>query len=200
MSNDLVEQSRNAFDFVRKLYLETSYLIKEVEGLLQLEDESFVIGRPSGYAVTAKTSTGLESVNVEQWLPRTMTVFFCPASMTQLSRGQTTTPFSDSLRLLLLHLELFGRHLEQPRALIGYIEHVVTKKPKDRSKVEHIMYEFAYNAGKIFSSLPDVTFEDGVCSFSGHFLEVPLFSIRGSEDIVDKLIEPALELYRAEKP
>ena len=32
--NEIVDQTRLAFDYIQKLYLETSYFIKEVEGLL----------------------------------------------------------------------------------------------------------------------------------------------------------------------
>ena len=66
--SDLVEQTRNAFEFIDKLFLETSYLIKEVEGQLQLMPEEFVILRPSGYGVTSLTSTGLEAQNVKLWV------------------------------------------------------------------------------------------------------------------------------------
>ena len=42
MTQNLEMQTRNALTFVQKLYFEISYLIKEVEGLLHLEDEEFV--------------------------------------------------------------------------------------------------------------------------------------------------------------
>ena len=51
--NDLIEQTYLAFDFIQKLYLEVSYLIKEIEGNLQEEKEKFIIGKPGGgYAIT----------------------------------------------------------------------------------------------------------------------------------------------------
>ena len=196
MNGDLVQQTNNAFEFVRKLYLETSYLIKEMEGLLQQEEEAFVIGRPSGYAVTSRTSSGLESINVEQWMPRTLTVFFCPESVTELSRGQTITPFSDALRLLILHIDLFGGDVDQPRVLVGYIHHIVPKR-SDYKKFEHMMWEFAYNMRKVFAALPVISYQDGYCSFEGEFIELPLFSIGSSEAVSTKLIEPMLELYRS---
>ena len=101
MTNDLIEQTTNAFDFVQKLYFEISYLIKEIEGQLQQEPEIFLIGRPTGYAVTTKTSTGLEPVNVEQWLSKSFTVFFCPDNLTKINRGYTITRFRDDLKLLI---------------------------------------------------------------------------------------------------
>ena len=103
---DLVQQTKNAFDFVQKLYFEISYLIKEVEGLLQQEEEEFLIARPSGYGVTAKSSTGLEPINVENWISKTLTVCFIPASSTETKGGQTITPIEESLRTLFLHIDL----------------------------------------------------------------------------------------------
>ena len=74
----LMEQTNLAFDFIQKLYLEVSYLIKEIEGILHEEEEKFIIGRPSGYGISARSSTGLESNNVGLWLLREFAVFFIP--------------------------------------------------------------------------------------------------------------------------
>ena len=62
MDKDIVMQTKNAFDFVQKLFFEVSYLIKEIEGMVQQETEEFVIVKPSGYHVTTRTSTGLEPI------------------------------------------------------------------------------------------------------------------------------------------
>lgn len=48
---EIVTQTKRAFDFIQKLYLEVSYLFKEVEGLLGETDEHFIIGRLGGYGV-----------------------------------------------------------------------------------------------------------------------------------------------------
>src|SRR5665647_634698 len=107
MTQNLEMQTRNALNFVQKLYFEISYLIKEIEGLLlHTEDEEFVIVRPSGYAVTSGKSTGLEPANVEWWLSKAFTVFFVPDKDTKLQSGTTTTPFHNHLRILLLDIEL----------------------------------------------------------------------------------------------
>ena len=86
MTSELAIQTRNAFDFVQKLYFEISYLIKEVEGLLQQQDDNFVILRSGGYSVTNRTSSGLEPMNVELWLSKTFTVFFCPENICKQQR------------------------------------------------------------------------------------------------------------------
>lgn len=195
MSKILEDQTKNAFEFVQKLYFEISYLIKEIEGLLQHEAEEFVIGRPSGYGVTSRTSTGLEPVNVEIWLPKTFTVFFCPRDMTQTVRGQTVTPFSDDLKLVLLHIELVRKHLNSPRILGGCIWNIRRKRPSQHKKFEQLMWEFAYNPGKIFASLPNVSYDDSYIAFDGKFIEKSLFSIKNSGAVMEEIVVPILAIY-----
>jgi hypothetical protein len=84
---EIVEQTRLAFDFIQKLYFEVSYLIKEIEGLLAEEEEEFVIGRPSGYGINTRSSTGLEANNIRLWPLRKLAVFFVPEARTQRKNG-----------------------------------------------------------------------------------------------------------------
>jgi hypothetical protein len=197
MTRELASQTRNAFDLVHKLYFEVSYLIKEVEGLLQQEEEQFLIIRPSGYMVTTRTSMGLDPANVELWFPKNLTVFFCAQSMTELRRGQTFTPFNDSLKIMLLHIDLFGKHLDAPRILSGCIRNIQSKKPATHTKFEHLVWEFAHRPRRIFDTIPAIPFEDSYCSFSGEFIEQDLYSLSNSEELVAKLIDPMLKMCRA---
>jgi len=195
MNHDLLRQTKNAFDFVQKLYFEISYLIKEVEGLLEQEEGNFVIGRPTGYGVTTKTSSGLGSVYVDNWLPKTFTVFFGPQEKMELQKGGiTATPFDDSLKVLLLHIDVLGKTLPAPRLLIGCIYNIRNKR-SDYKKFENLMSEFSYYNQKIFASLPDINYEDSYCSFNGYFIEYPLFSICNSDDVA-QVVNQMLEIYR----
>ena len=196
MTHQLEEQTKNAFDFIQKLYFEISYLIKEVEGLLQREDERFVIGRPSGYGITAIKSTGLDPSNVDLWLYKSLTVFFCPESETELVKGQTVTQLHDKLKLLILDIDLTGKKNSHPRIIAGCIHDIVDIR-KNMSKFENGMSEFAYYHDKIFSTLPKVDYKDSYISFKGTTFEVPLFSVNKSDDIIKKIIEPMLNLYRS---
>ena len=191
----LESQAKAAFSFVERLYFEISYLIKEVEGQLQQEEEEFVIGRPSGYAVQSRTSSGLEPVNVEKWLPRTFSVFFVPRNSTELRGGQTITPFGQHLRPLMLHIELVGKHIENPRILAGCLWDIRSLKANQK-KFEHLMWEFSYNSVKIFASLPRISYEDSYAAFEGRFVEKPLFSVSDSEALVAEVIDPMLKIYR----
>jgi len=196
MRLQLEEQTKNAFDFMSKLYFEISYLIKEVEGLLQREEERFVIGRPSGYGVTANKSTGLEPGNVDLWLYKSFTVFFVAEDETELVKGQTVTALHEKLKLLVLDVELVGKKSSHPRILAGCVHDIVDLK-NSKTKFEQSMWEFSYNREKIFSALPFVNYQDSYMTMKGNFQELPLFTVNKSEDVVKKVVEPMLQIYRS---
>jgi len=195
MTQNIEIQTQNALNFVQKLYFEISYLIKEVEGLLHLEEEEFVIGRPSGYGVTSGKSTGLEPANVESWLSKAFTVFYVPDKETKLHNGTTTTPFHKQLKVLLLDIELEGKKNKIPRIMAGVLYDIKSKKDS-YTKFEHLMFEFNYSRDKVFASAPDLSYEDSYLSMKGNLFSLPLFSVQTSEDISQKIIEPMLAQYR----
>jgi hypothetical protein len=195
MTQNLEMQTRNALSFVQKLYFEISYLIKEVEGLLHLEEEEFVIGRPSGYAVTSGKSTGLEPANVESWLSKAFTVFFVSDKETKLQSGMTITPFHNQLRLLLLDIELEGKKNKTPRIMAGVLYDIRSKRD-NYTKFEHMMSEFIYSRDRVFASVPELSYEDSYLSMKGNLFNLPLFSVQTSEDISQKIVEPMLAQYR----
>jgi hypothetical protein len=191
----LETQTRNALDFVQKLYFEISYLIKEVEGLLQHEDEEFQIGRPSGYGVTSGKSTGLDPAYVESWLGKSFTVFFVPKADTRLHKGQTITEFKDPLKLLLLDIQLEGKREKTPRVMAGVLYEIRNKR-QDCTKFEHLMFEFVNNREKVFASAPNLGYEDSYMSMRGKLFSVRLFSMQSSEDVSQKIVDPMLQAFR----
>ena len=194
--SDLAEQTRNAFEFIDKLFLETSYLIKEVEGQLQLMPEEFVILRPSGYGVTSLTSTGLEAQNVKLWVRKRVAVAFVPQRMTKRVKGQTVTPFSDDLRVLFLTLVAFDQGQKEPTAFFGVAENIQNKYKK-YTKFEQLMWEFTYSTFKMIGTAKKIAFEDGTCSMSGEVKKLKLFSLKTNEDVRTKVVEPMVKMYRS---
>jgi len=190
MPKDLIEQTQNALDFVRKLYLETFYLIKEIEGLLN--EKGFVILKPKGYIVTVKTSTSLETWGVEEWLPKTLTVCFGKKEFIE-GKKQTSTKFRKGLKLLVLHIDIFDKKIKQPRLLFGIIENIKNKK-EGALKFENHMWEFAYNWDKIFANLPNIKYSDKYVAFEGKIIKKNLLDINSSDDIVKELINPVLKM------
>lgn len=198
MSNTLAEQTNNAFEFVRKLYLEISYLIKETETLLHEENEEFVIGKPSGYSVTTRTSAGLEPINVDLWLNKTFTVFFCSQSATGINagQGQTVTHFTEDLKLILLHIKLIEKGMAEPQIFFGTIKDIKCKNPAYDKKFEKLMWLFAARGEKIFNT-STTEYEDTYISFTSDFAVRHLYDIKSSADIKNMIVEPALESYRS---
>ena len=193
MDKDLIIQTKNAFDFIQKLYFEISYLIKEIEGNLQ--EDGFVIGRPSGYGVTMRSSTGLESINVENWISKSYSVFFCNQDDTKMHQGVTVTKIKPALKIMIVHIEIFDKEISNPKITYAMIYNIVSNNPK-WEKFEYFMSRFAYHGKKIFSNGPNIDYKDVNCSFKGEFHTENLFSINNSEELRKKIIEPMLELYR----
>ncbi len=193
--SDLAEQTRNAFDFIDKLFLETSYLIREVEGQLNQTSESFVIIRPSGYGVTTVSSTGLETKNVGAWLRKRVSVAFVPESMTDLRGGQTHTGFTEELKVLFLTVVFRAEELKEPTVFFGFADDIVNKN-KNYKKFEHLLWEFAASAFNMFNSGPKIAFEDGYCSIKGKVRKLKLYSLETNDDVRSKLVEPMTRMYR----
>ena len=126
---EIIKQTKLAFEFLQKLYFEVSYLIKEVEGLLAEEDETFIIGRPSGYSISYRSSTGLEPKNVDLWLMRTAAVFFVPEVDTESGRGQTHTPLEPEIKVLYLRIVLDDDEIDQPYVQFGVMTKFFQKSP-----------------------------------------------------------------------
>lgn len=194
---EIAEQTNLAFDFIQKLYLEVSYLIKEIEGILYEENEKFIIGRPSGYSISARSSTGLESNNVKLWLLRKFAVFFVPEDNTKRERGQTITQIDENLKVLYLRILLSDKSITEPTVYLGILYNI-RKKPQAKwiKKFENIMGNIIeYNDSKIFQNIEKINYEDAYVTFQGKLIKTNLFEINDSETILERIIKPSLELY-----
>lgn len=196
--DELVQQTRYAFDFIERLYMEVSYLIREMEGHLRDEPEKFAICKPTGYGVTTRSSTGLESANVSMWLPRRLAVSFIPSEHTEESRGKTHTPSTSDLKTLYVRILLDDKSIEQPMICSGVLYDLQRKTPGkgwDRF-VENLMAHIEYNEHRVFVDAEKLEYEDAYVKFQGCLQTVPLYEIADSASLVSKVIEPSLELFR----
>jgi hypothetical protein len=195
---DIIEQTRLAFDFLQRLYIEASYLIKEIEGILKEEEEKFIIGRPAGYSISARSSTGLEANNVALWLLRKFAVFFVPENRTKQERGQTITTIDKTLKILYLRIVLNDNKLNEPAIYSGALFDMAIKQPgKWIKKFENAMGHLEYNDEKMFKVPEQIDYEDAYIKLRGEFIKNHLFDINDSQTIVKKIIKPSLELYRS---
>ena len=195
---EIVTQTQLAFEFIQKLYLEVSYLIKEIEGTLFEEKEKFSICRPGGYGVTARGSTGLESVFVNMWLMRKLAVAFIPEILIKMEKGQTHTEISKDLRVLYLRVVLDDTAIDQPKLYTGYFTNFEVNKAGERlrNRFENMMSHITYNDQKVFNNPRVVEYEDAYFKFDGKFIETNLYDIPDSKTLSEKVIIPTLALYR----
>lgn len=194
----LVEQTNLAFDYMQKLYLEVSYLIKEIEGILYEEEEKFIIGRPSGYGISARSSTGLESNNVGLWLLREFAVFFIPENKKKITGGVTQTKIDKKLRVLYVRIVLNNKNVLSPTIHSGVLHDIETKPSGERfiKKFERIMTHLEYNKDKVFNDGKKIDYEDAYIKIKGELINNKLFDINDSDTIMKKIINPSLVLYR----
>ena len=195
---EIIEQTHFAYQHLQKLYFEISYLVKEVEGLLSRESEEFIIGRPSGYGVTTNRSAGLEPNNLEFWPMRKMAVFFVPKTAALEKGGQTNTKLYEKQKVIYLRIVIDGKGLSEPKVYAGILYGFHHKGKSGMHKVEQLMTHMEYREAQVFKNPHQIDYKDGYLAFSGKLFEVNLFDINSSEDVYNKVVLPALELFRGE--
>ena len=195
--SELIEQTKLAFDFIQKLFLEVSYMIKEAEAIYREEPEEFVIGKPGGYAISIRNSKGLDTVNVDLWLYKKFAVFFVPKENTEVKGGQQSTKITDDLKVIYMRVVLQDRSVTEPTVFSGILYNIKDKgKANWLTKFEHCMGHLEYYDEKLLQTPENINYNDAYVSFSGKLLNIPLFDINSSEAIREKIVLPTLELFR----
>ena len=198
MARDLAKDTKNAFDFIERLYRETVYLIKEVEGLLKHDEVSpFAIITSSGYAITTAASKSLTMYR--PWLPHDATVFFRPITSSTPVQSKAKTPISLGLNMLVLRVEFVSAAADRPQVLMACLHHV--KMKRGAQYFEDLNSTFAYGGGIIFARRAEgvVDYEDAACIIKGRLIQADLFAIENSDAIVTRLVQPILEIYRSRR-
>jgi hypothetical protein len=191
--DELVEQTRIAFDYIQRLYLEVSYLIKEMESILK--EEGFAIGKPGGYAISGKRSAGLDTELVNYWLYRKLAVYFAPTDRIKISGGQRETKIEPGLKILYFRLVLQDRSLNEPAIYSGVLYDIKNLSDK-LNKFEACMTILENNDEKVFSNPENIDYIDLKIYLKGILLKNNLFDVNTSEDINQKIIKPTLDLYK----
>ena len=200
----LITQTSLAFNVLQRLYDECAMLVRELELLLHREAEQFVIGKPAGYGISARRSTGLDPMNVELWPLRKFAVFFAPEAAVAREGGQTRTNLDIRILYLRFLLDDYasvtfgGESLQQPTVIYGVIPGVVLKRAF--KKMEEILGHIEYYDTAVFAKLPDVEFEDTYVHIVGTFQKVGLFDLADAAVVAERLAKPAVALYRSIPP
>jgi len=193
---EISKQIKNAFDFVQKIYLESSYLVKEIEGRLNESEFNFQFLRTSGYSITARSSSGLEPQYVNFWLLRKFSFAFVEDSNTKFIKGVNVTDINDQLKVLYFRIVLDDKNQTEPQLIYGVLHGIEKYKEKVR-KFESLMAAFEYADNKMFSTISKLDYKDGNFKVSGKLKKVNLLEINSSEDLLDKVITPAIKIYKS---
>jgi len=193
----MTEQTKLAFEFIQKLYHETAFLIKEVENQLMQEEESFEIIKPSGYAITSKNSTGLESTNVNLWPIRKLGVMFAPSQFVEKGRSNITA-FVANLKMIYLRVLLDDPKINEPKLIYGCLYDFGKNGElgKRLVKAEQLVSHIEYNESKFFKNLEKFEYDDVYIKLKGILREIDLFDLNSSEEVHTKIVEPSLEMFR----
>jgi hypothetical protein len=156
-----------------------------------------VIGKPSGYGISNRSSTGLESTNVSFWVVRKFAVCFIPESDTTTQRGQTVTELHENLKILYLRFVLNGKDITEPAVYSGVLRDI-ERGPRGTAitKFENLMGFFEYANDKLFGNPGTIRYEDGTMSIKGELHKVNLYDVNDSDAIRTQIVEPSLLLFR----
>ena len=192
--SEIAKQIENAFEFIQKLFNESSYLIKEIEGQLAENEHRFQILKTSGYAISGRSSNGLEANNVIFWLLRKFGVAFVEETKTKIIRGQNFTEINKYLKVIYIRIVLDDKNESAPQLIFGVFYEIAKHKDWIK-KFENLMGNFEYVDHKMFAKFPNVDYEDGNFKIKGKFKKVNLLDINSSDELIEKVINPVIKIY-----
>ena len=190
----IAKQIKNAFDFIQKLYNESSYLIKEIEGQLAENEYRFQLLKTSGYAISGRSSNGLEPNNVNFWLLRKFGVAFVEETNTELKKGQNHTEIHKDLKVIYFRVILNDKNESAPQLIFG-VFYDIEKHKEWIKKFENLMGKFEYVDNKLFAKFPNVDYEDSDVTIKGKFKKINLLDLNSSDELIEKVINPVIEIY-----
>ena len=195
-TSEMKKQVKNAFSFIQKLYNESAYLVKEIEGQLSETIPRFQLLRPSGYAISTRSSAGLDANAVSLWLMRKFAVAFVEIDDLITETKQTVTAIDKETKILYIRIVLDSKDRSEPMLYYGILHDINLKKEHDK-KFENVMGHFQYVDDKMFGPQNKIDYKDGRIELSGKYKTVSLLDIHSSEDLMKKVIEPSLKLYNS---
>jgi len=90
---------------------------------------------------------------------------------------------------------LDDKNQTEPHLLFGVFYEI--KQFKDWvKKFENLMGNFEYVDSKLFAKFPNIDYEDGTFKLKGKFKKVDLLDINSSNELIEKVINPAIKLYQ----
>ena len=125
---------------------------------------------------------------------RKFSVAFAEKNNEESTTSQTVTEINELLKVLYFKIVLDEKSLSEPKLMFG-VFYNISKKKDWVKKFENLMGTLEYVDNKLFSTFPDLEYGDGTFKISGHFGKVKLLDINSSEELLEKVIKPAIKLY-----
>lgn len=191
---EITSQIKNTFNFMQKLFNESSYLVKEIEGQLSESEYRFQLLRTSGYAISSRSSNGLETNSVNFWLLRKFSVAFVEEIKTEIKGGQNVTEINNDLKVIYIRVVLDDKNENTPKIIFGVFSEI-EKYKNDIKKFENLMGSFEYVENKLFAKFPNIDFKNAYFRVKGKFKKVDLLDIDSSDELIKKVINPVIKMY-----
>ncbi|MDR2971417.1 MAG: hypothetical protein LBU83_05760 [Bacteroidales bacterium] len=200
-------QIKNAFNVIQNLYHESSYLIREIKGLLSENERKFQLFS-DGDCICSRTSIGLEPKEVSAWALRKFAVAFVEKSMVNLANLDDSrmenlklqnglascTKINENFKMLYLRFLLDAENQSEPQLIFGVFYDI--KFYKDWVKKRgNILIAIEYADDKLFAQFPNVDYENDILKLKGKLKKVNLSDIKKTDKLIEKVVIPAIQMY-----
>lgn len=101
------------------------------------------------------------------------------------------------MKLIYLRIVLNDSNEIIPSIYSGIIYDIWKKKSDKINKFENLMSSLQVKDEKIFKNPENPDYEDPSLKLKGKFVKNNLFDMRDSNSLVEKIVNPTLELYRS---
>ena len=128
------------------------------------------------------------------WLLRKFGFAFVEETNTELKRGQNFTVINKELKVIYFRVILDDNKESKPQLIFG-VFYEIEKFKKWIEKFENLMGQFEYTDNKMFAKFPNIDYEDGNFKIKGKFKKVNLLDINSSDELIEKVINPAIKIY-----
>lgn len=201
-------QVKNAFEVIQKLYQESSSLIREIESQLSEKKSEFQLFS-DGYCICSRTSIGLEAQEVNSWLLRQFAVTFVEKSMVDLqnvdySRTEnlklenglaSCTKNDENFKILYFRFVLDDKNQSEPQLIFGVFYDIKLYKNWVKKR-GNLLVAIEYADDRLLAQFPNVDFENENFKLKGNFKKVNLFDINSTDDLTEKVINQAIQIYK----
>jgi len=207
IKSENANQIKNAFEVIQQLYQESASLIRDIESQLNENEHKFQLFS-DGYCISSRTSIGLEPKEVNSWLCRKMAVAFVEESMVDLQKVDNTltenlklrnglascTKINENSKILYFRFILDDINQSEPQLIFGILYDIQFYKDWVKKR-GNLLVAVEYEDDKLLAQFPDIDYENDTFKLKGKLKRVNLLDINSTEELIEKVVIPAIQLY-----